>query len=103
MMNLKIYLHKIYRLVDLEDIVTKKLESQRQRFQETQQHLPSTYDSRINSIHLSEPEWKEFSKGREVLSKDVWPIVFHELGIKMQKKPDGWGEEKKDEEEDPEL
>lgn len=42
-------------------------------------------------MHLSESEWKEFSKGKELSAKEIWPIILNELGIPLQKKPEGWG------------
>lgn len=63
-------------------------------------HQPSNFEPRADDVHLSEQEWKEFFKGKEVNSKDVWPIILHKLGCKLQKKPEGWGVEKKDDEDE---
>ena len=60
--------------------------------------MPSTFDPRINDVHLSEAEWKDFIKGKEAIARDIWPIVFHYLGVPMQKKPVNWGIEKKEDE-----
>ncbi len=69
----------------------------------TGSHLPSNFEARVNDVHLSESEWKEFYKGAALNPKDTWPIILHQLGIKLQKKPADWGVEKKEEEEDPDA
>ncbi|CAD8103243.1 unnamed protein product [Paramecium sonneborni] len=84
-----------WTLVDVEDIVRKKVQAQ----QERSKHLQSTFDPRVNDIHLTEIEWKEFYKGNVI--KDVLPMVLNYLNIPLQRKPVGWGEPKKDDEEQP--
>mgnify|MGYP000930100092 CR=1 FL=1 len=49
-------------------------------------------------VHLSEAEWKDFSKGNPLSAKDILPIVLHEIGVKLQKKPQDWGIERTEEE-----
>ena len=48
-------------------------------------------------VHLSEAEWKDFSKGNPLSAKDILPIVLHEIGVKLQKTQD-WGIERTEEE-----
>jgi hypothetical protein len=45
-------------------------------------------------VHLSEVEWKDFSKGNTLSAKDILPMVLHDIGVKMQKKPQDWGVER---------
>ena len=84
--------------IDVEEIIGNK--SQWQRSLETQ--IPSNFESRVNDVHFSDPEWKEIMKGKEVKPSEIWPIIFHLLGKPLQKKPEGWGLEKKEEDEDEE-
>jgi hypothetical protein len=60
--------------------------------------VPSNFDKRSSSIHLSEGEFKEFSKGGLLNAKDVLPIILYNMGVTLQKKPAGWGVEANGEE-----
>ena len=54
-------------------------------------HIPSNPEKRSTSVHLSESEFKDFSKGNLLNAKDILPIILYHLGINLQKKPPGWG------------
>jgi len=56
--------------------------------------VPSNFDKRVNSIHLSEGEYKDFYKGGLLNAKDILPMILYKLGVVLQKKPPGWGVEK---------
>ena len=62
-------------------------------------HIPSNFDKRSASVHLSEPEYKDFFKGNIINAKDILPIVLYQLGVALQKKPPGWGIERAEGEE----
>ena len=81
-------LSRIYglKIVDIADIVSRRLQEQK-AFAE---HIPSN-PMKTNLVHLSEAEWKDFSKGNPLSAKDILPIVLHEIGVKLQKKPQDWG------------
>lgn len=81
------------KVVDIDSIVLKMIQDQKS-FSE---HIPSNFDARSNSIHMSEPEWKEFAKGVPLNPKDIIPVVLHSLGIRLQKKPQDWGVERTEE------
>ena len=110
-----------WKLVDVQKIIGEVLIAQRQQEIEVQTHIPSTFDPRINDVHLSVEEWKEFAKvtrfilkclsflvnevicffqGNPISAKEVWPIVLHKLGVALQKKPENWGVEKNENEEE---
>jgi adenylate/nucleoside-diphosphate kinase len=48
---------------------------------ERTKHIPSTFDPRINDIHLTEVEWKEFLKGNPI--KDVMPMILNHLNLPL--------------------
>lgn len=52
------------RLVDIEKTIGDVLEQQRNQEMEVGSHIPSNFDPRVNDVHLSAEEWKEFSKVR---------------------------------------
>jgi adenylate/nucleoside-diphosphate kinase len=53
---------------------------------------------KTDMVHLSEAEWKDFSKGNALSAKDILPMVLHTIGVKLQKKPQDWGVERTEEE-----
>lgn len=91
-------LHERYgwTIVDVENIIREKVAAQ--RHQEQEKHLASTFDPRVNDIHLTELEWRDFYKGGMIGTKDVLPMVLNYLKCPLQRKPPGWGEPKKEDE-----
>ncbi|EGR31735.1 hypothetical protein IMG5_103090 [Ichthyophthirius multifiliis] len=89
-----------FLVVDLEAIIGEILEWQKQQEIEIGQHIVSNFDSKINHIHFSAEEWKDIQKGGLISAKDIWPIVLHKLGITLQKKPENWGVEKNEDEQE---
>jgi len=45
--------------------------------------VASTFDPRVNDIHLTEPEWKDFVKGAPILAKDVLPMILNYLKVPL--------------------
>eukprot|EP00825_Cyclidium_porcatum_P011085 TRINITY_DN1566_c0_g1_i6.p1 TRINITY_DN1566_c0_g1~~TRINITY_DN1566_c0_g1_i6.p1 ORF type:complete len:1401 (+),score=376.97 TRINITY_DN1566_c0_g1_i6:144-4346(+) len=84
-----------WKKVDIQQMITQVISEQKQQ-EVTGGHIPSNFEPKVNNVHLSEPEWKEFVKGKEVAQKDVWPIILHKLGVPLQKKPENWGVEKQE-------
>lgn len=72
----------------------EKILSKQRQFES---HIPSNFDKRSSSIHLSEAEFKDFSKGGLLNAKDILPIILYQIGVNLQKKPAGWGIEKNEE------
>lgn len=85
-----------WKLVDIEGLVREKIGWQKGQ----EKHVASTFDPRVNDIHLTENEWKEFYKGNA--HSYVLPMVLNYLGVRLQRKPAGWGEPKKEEDDDEE-
>lgn len=85
-------LSEIYKLqiINFEEILERVILKQKA----LEAHVPSNPEKRSNTVHLSESEFKDFSKGNLLNAKDVMPIVLYQLGIALQKKPVGWGVEK---------
>lgn len=81
------------KVINIQEILEKVLLRQRQ----FETHIPSNFDKRSSSIHLSETEFRDFSKGGLLNAKDVLPIILYQLGVTLQKKPVGWGVEKTEE------
>lgn len=50
------------KLVEIDKLVRAKVTAQRNY----EKHVPSTFDPRINDIHLTEAEWKDFMRGGSV-------------------------------------
>ena len=92
-------LGEIYGLpvLDIQEI----LESIILRQKQFESHVPSNFDKRVNSIHLSEGEWKDFYKGGLLNAKEVLPMILHHIGVNLQKKPAGWGIERNEDGEAP--
>lgn len=67
--------------MDIEQIVRDKILWQKG----LEKHVASTFDRRINDIHLTENEWREFSKGNA--HTYVLPMVLNYMGVKLQRKP----------------
>lgn len=81
------------KVINIQEILEIVLERQKQ----FETHIPSNFDKRSASIHLSEGEYKDFAKGGLLSAKDVLPIILYQIGINLQKKPAGWGVEKTEE------
>lgn len=76
-----------FKVINIQEILESVLA--RQKLFES--HIPSNFDKRSASIHLSEAEYKDFSKGSLLNAKDILPIILYQLGVNLQKKPVGWG------------
>ena len=78
------------KVINIQEIIESVLERQKQ----FESHIPSNFDKRSSSVHLSQGEFKDFSKGNILNAKDILPIVLYQIGVVLQKKPPGWGIEK---------
>jgi hypothetical protein len=75
------------KVVDIQQIIEGIIEKQKQ----FETHIPSNFDKRSASVHLSEGEYKDFTKGNILNAKDILPMVLYQIGVNLQKKPPGWG------------
>jgi len=76
-------LSKLYgwKIIDVEKIVGNALLEQKT----WTSHTPS--NPCLNKIHLSESDWKELIKGNALSARNILPIILHNLGFILQKRP----------------
>jgi len=70
-----------WKIVDIEKIIGEALLNQKSWISS----IPSNPAS--DKIHLSESEWKDLFKGNNLPTRNILPIILHNLGFKLQKRP----------------
>lgn len=64
------------------DIVSQTLKKQKK----FDKHVPSNWDPKSNSIHLSESEFKELVKGGSVSLNCLLPMILWDMGVSLKKR-----------------